>query len=73
VLGGAARRQTGRRNVISVGSLLCFGADEGGASLGLESWPDAEVELGHPSLAAVDEEDVHAALVFGCGADVFVS
>jgi formimidoylglutamate deiminase len=70
-LEGTARRQTLRRNVISVGSLLCFGADEGAAALGLESWPDAEVDLAHPALAGVDEEDVFAALVFGCGADVF--
>ena len=55
---------------MSVSSLLCFGADEGAAALGLERWPDAEVDLEHPSLAGVD--DVYAALVFGCSADVFV-
>ncbi len=68
-LEGIARRRTGRRGVVSVSSLLCFGADEGAAALGLERWPDVEVNLEHPSLAGV--EDVHAALVFGCGADVF--
>jgi formimidoylglutamate deiminase len=68
-LEGIARRRTGRRGVASVSSLLCFGADEGAAALGLERWPDVDVDLEHPSLAGV--EDVHAALVFGCGADVF--
>jgi hypothetical protein len=58
--------------VIGLSSLLCFGADEGAAALGLERWPDVEVNLDHPSLAGVAEEDVHAALVFGCSADVFV-
>jgi formimidoylglutamate deiminase len=67
-LEGIARRRTGRRNVVSVSSLLCFGSDEGAAALGLESWPDVEVDLGHPSLAGV--EDVHAGLVFGCSAEV---
>jgi formimidoylglutamate deiminase len=70
-LEGTARRRTGRRNVLSVSTLLCCGADEGAASLGLESWPDVEVDLEHPSLAGVEPGDVHAALVFGCGADVF--
>ena len=68
-LEGIARRRAGRRNVVSVSSLLCFGSDEGAAALGLESWADVEVNLEHPSLAGV--EDVHAGLVFGCSADVF--
>jgi formimidoylglutamate deiminase len=67
-LEGIARRRAGKRNVVSVSSLLCFGSDEGAASLGLSSWPDVEVNLEHPSLAGV--EDVHAGLVFGCSADV---
>jgi formimidoylglutamate deiminase len=70
-LEGIARRRTGRRNVLSVSTLLCCGADEGAASLGLESWPDVEVDLGRPSLAGAEPGDVHAALVFGCSADVF--
>src|SRR5207249_5801977 len=41
-LEGIARRRTGRRNVVSPDSLLCFGADEGAASLGLESWRSEE-------------------------------
>jgi len=70
-LEGIARRLTGRRNVIALSTLLCFGADEGAAALGLESWPDAEVNVDHPSLTGVAAENVHAALVFGGSADVF--
>ena len=39
-LEGIARRASGRRNVVSVGSLLSFGADEGAAALGLAAWPE---------------------------------
>jgi formimidoylglutamate deiminase len=70
-LEGIARRQGGRRNVISTESLLCFGADEGAGALGLEEWDDVEVDLGHPALRGV--EDVFEGLIAGCGADVFVS
>jgi formimidoylglutamate deiminase len=68
-LDGVARRQTGRRNLISTDTLLCFGADEGAGALGLEEWDDVEVELSHPSLRGV--EDVFDGLISGCGADVF--
>jgi formimidoylglutamate deiminase len=71
-LEGIARRRTGRRNVVSPDALLSFGADEGAASLGLEAWPEIEVDLGHASLRGVDEADVLPALVFGCSADVVV-
>jgi formimidoylglutamate deiminase len=71
-LEGVARRRTLRRNVISPDTLLCFGADEGAAALGLEAWPDAEVDLEHPSLAGLDDSDTFGALVFGCSAEVFV-
>jgi formimidoylglutamate deiminase len=69
-LEGIARRQSGRRNVISTETLLCFGADEGAGALGLEEWDDVEVDLGHPSLRGVD--DVFEGLVAGCAADVFL-
>ena len=69
-LEGIARRQGGRRNVIPTETLLCFGADEGAGSLGLEQWDDAVVDLSHPSLRGVD--DVFEGLIAGCGADVFV-
>jgi formimidoylglutamate deiminase len=68
-----ARRQTLSREVYDAGTLLCFGADEGAASLGLEAWPDIAVDLDHPSLRGVDQGDVMDALVLGCGADVFAS
>ncbi len=71
-LEGIARRRTLSRNVISPETLLCFGSDEGAASLGLESWPDAQVDLDHPSLAGIEGPDAFAALVFGCSADVLV-
>jgi formimidoylglutamate deiminase len=67
---GIARRRTGRRNVVSPGSLLCFGADEGAAALGLEVWDEVAVDRGHRSLAGVDDGDVFGALVFGCSAEV---
>jgi formimidoylglutamate deiminase len=70
-LEGIARRQSGRRNVLSTSTLLCYGADEGAGALGLEQWDDIEVDLEHPSLRGV--ENVFEGLVAGCGADVFVS
>jgi formimidoylglutamate deiminase len=67
-----ARRQTGTRGVFSTERLLCFGADEGGRSLGLDAWPDIEVDLAHQSLRAVAPGDVFDALVSSCSADVVV-
>jgi formimidoylglutamate deiminase len=52
-LDGIARRQAGRRDVVSTGTLLCFGADEGAGALGLESWPDVQVEAPDGNLDAV--------------------
>jgi formimidoylglutamate deiminase len=69
-LEGIARRQTGRRGVFGTERLLCFGADEGGRALGLERWPDLEIDLGHRSLRGVDGVDVLDALVAGCGGDI---
>ena len=71
-LEGIARRQTGRRGVFGTERLLCFGADEGARSLGLERWPEVEIDLEHPSLAGVATADAFDALVAGCGADVVV-
>jgi formimidoylglutamate deiminase len=69
-LEGIARRRAGKRNVVSVSTLLCFGADEGAAALGVATWPEVEVDLSHPSLAGVEPRDLHAALVFGCSCEV---
>jgi formimidoylglutamate deiminase len=68
-----ARRLTGRRNVVHPSSLLCFGADEGAAALGLDEWPEIEIDLEHRSLRGVADGDIFGALVFGCSADVVVS
>jgi formimidoylglutamate deiminase len=70
-LEGIARRQAGRRNIVSTSSLFCFGADEGAAALGLERWDEVEIDLGHRSLQDIEGCDLFGALVFGCAADVF--
>jgi formimidoylglutamate deiminase len=69
-LEGIARRQTGKRGVISLDALLCFGSDEGAAALGLEEWPDAVVDLDHQQLRGVAAADVYAGLVLGCAGEV---
>jgi formimidoylglutamate deiminase len=71
-LEGIARRQTGRRGVFTADELLRFGSEIGGRVLGLEEWPAISIDLEHRSLAGVAREDVPAALVAGCGADVVV-
>jgi formimidoylglutamate deiminase len=72
-LEGIARRQAGRRNVVSVDALLAYGSVDGAVAVGLETWPDVAVDLDHRSLQGVDENDVLAALVLGCGADVITA
>ncbi len=72
-LEGIARRQELLRNVISVSDLLAIGSGDGAKAIGLEEWPGIEADLGHPSLAGVEGDEVEAALVFGCGADVLVA
>jgi formimidoylglutamate deiminase len=69
-LEGIARRQALRRNVIPPDRLLEIGSEEGAAALGLDNWDGIEVDLEHRSLAGVEPDDVKAALVLGCGADV---
>jgi formimidoylglutamate deiminase len=67
-LDGIARRQSGRRDVLSVDALLAIGSDEGAASLGLENWPEMDIAADHPQLRGVD--DPLCALVHSCSADV---
>jgi formimidoylglutamate deiminase len=67
-LDGIARRQSGRRDVLSVDALLAIGSDEGAAALGLEQWPQIEIDTAHPQLAGVD--DPRSALVHSCSSDV---
>jgi len=69
-LEGIARRQEGRRGVLSTDELWEIGAESGAAALGLESWPAIEVDMTHRSLDGVATEHLRAALLAGCGADV---
>jgi formimidoylglutamate deiminase len=66
---GTARRATGRRGVVPLDELLAGGADEGAAALGLETWPDLEIDTDSPSLAGIEECDLLAAVVYGCSAE----
>jgi formimidoylglutamate deiminase len=68
-LEGIARRRKLARGVISPGTLLCFGSDEGAASLGIDTWDDLTVDLSHSALDGISG-DVFAALVMSCSADV---
>jgi formimidoylglutamate deiminase len=70
-LDGIARRQSGRRDVFEVDDLLAVGSANGARSIGLESWPDAAVDVEHPQLAGV--EDWRSALVAGCSSNVLRS
>jgi hypothetical protein len=54
--------------VLSVGALLSIGSDEGAAALGLEQWPQIEINTAHPQLDGV--ADPRSALVHSCSADV---
>jgi formimidoylglutamate deiminase len=67
-LDGIARRQSGRRDVLSVDALLAIGSDEGAGALGLEQWPQIEIDTAHPQLDGV--ADPRNALVHSCSADV---
>jgi formimidoylglutamate deiminase len=67
-LDGIARRQSGRRDAFAVAELLEIGSAAGGRALGLDSWPELAVDIGHPQLAGVD--DWRDALVAGCSSDV---
>jgi formimidoylglutamate deiminase len=65
-----ARRETLRRNVIPVDTLLSAGTSAGASAIGIDSWPPTEIDLEHVSLVGVEPDQLGAALVFGCGADV---
>jgi formimidoylglutamate deiminase len=67
-LDGIARRQSGRRDVLTVDALLAIGSDEGAGALGLAAWPQVAVDTSHRQLRGA--EDPLAALVAGCSAEV---
>lgn len=71
-LEGIARRQSGTRGVLSTEDLYAIGGEVGARALGIDSSALGEisVDLGHRSLAGVAREDVPAALIAGCAADV---
>ncbi len=70
---GIARRQALRRNVVAPEQLLAYGSTEGAAALGLGTWDDISVDVDHPSLRGVADDELRAALVFGSSADVIVA
>ena len=72
-LEGIARRQEGRRGVMSTDELWAIGGENGAAALGLEAWDEIEVDAAHRSLEGVAPDDFRAALVAGCAADVVVA
>src|SRR5207253_3308772 len=55
-LEGIARRQTGRRGIFSTEELFRVGAEAGARALGVESWPEIEIDSGHTSLSGVPGE-----------------
>lgn len=67
-LDGIARRQSGRRDVFDVDTLLDIGSVSGAASLGLDEWPPVAIDLGHSQLRDVDAP--RDALIASCSADV---
>jgi formimidoylglutamate deiminase len=71
-LEGIARRHALRRNVLPLDALLRYGSAEGAAALGLDVEERIEIDRSHHALAGVSEEEIEAALVFGCGADAVV-
>jgi formimidoylglutamate deiminase len=71
-LEGIARRQEGRRAIFGTDELWAIGGANGAHALALDAWDEIEVDTGHRSLRGVAPENVPAALVAGCGADVVV-
>jgi formimidoylglutamate deiminase len=69
-LEGIARRQAGRRGVFATDELWAFGTEQGARSLALDEWPGIEIDLAHAALAGVERDDVPAALLSSCAADV---
>jgi formimidoylglutamate deiminase len=70
-LEGIARRRTGTRGVFGTDDLYAVGGVHGARSIDVSTWGSIAVDLDHPSLALVAHDDVAAALIAGCTADVF--
>jgi formimidoylglutamate deiminase len=70
-LEGIGRRQTGTRGVLALDDLLRFGSTEGAVAIGIDTWPETEVDRSDPQLRGVDDASVYEALVFGCSSSVF--
>jgi formimidoylglutamate deiminase len=70
-LSGIARREAMSREVLRPDELLAIGAAAGALAIGLDGWPSVDVDLGHTALRGVALDDVEAALVTSCAADVF--
>jgi len=70
-LSGIARREAMSRDVLGPDELLAMGSAVGALALSLDSWPSVDVDLDHPALRGVAGDDVEAALVTSCSADVF--
>ena len=70
-LEGIARRRAGSATSSRSTTLLCFGADEGAAALGLERVARRRGRPRAPVARGRRRATCRAALVFGCAADVF--
>ncbi len=71
-LEGIARRQSGRRGILTTDELYAIGSANGAQAIGLAAWDGIQVDMSHRSLAGVQAQHLEAALVAGCAADVFV-
>ena len=70
-LSGIARREAMSRDVLGPHELLVIGSADGARAVGLDAWPSVDVDLDHPALRGVAQDDVEAALVASCGSNVF--
>ena len=69
-LSGIARRETMSRDAPGPAELLAIGSAGGALAIGVDGWASVDVDLDHPALRGVAPDDVEAALVTSCSADV---
>jgi formimidoylglutamate deiminase len=72
-LSAIARREALSRDVLPPDELVAIGTAGGARAIGLDGWPSVDVDLDHPALRGVARDDIEAALVTSCGADVFAA